>query len=45
MAGSGPKLSPALDALVEKGLFDRLPVTFSTFFYDQIREWELLFPA
>lgn len=45
MATGNPKLSPALDALVEKGLFDRLPVTFSTFFYDQIHEWELLFPA
>lgn len=39
------KLSPALEALIEKGLFDRLPVTFSTFFYDQIQDWQLLFPA
>lgn len=39
------KLSPTLEALIEKGLFDRLPVTFSTFFYEQTREWELLFPA
>jgi len=45
MANTAPKLSPALDAMVERGLFDRLPVTFSTFFYDQIQEWELLFPA
>jgi hypothetical protein len=45
MASGNPKVSPALEALIEKGLFDRLPVTFSTFFFDQIREWELLFPA
>src|SRR5258706_8283711 len=40
-----PKMSPVMEALTEKGFFDRLPVTFSTFFYDQIQEWELLFPA
>jgi hypothetical protein len=40
-----PKMSPVMEALIEKGFFDRLPVTFSTFFYDQIHEWELLFPA
>jgi len=39
------KLSPTLEALIEKGLFDRLPVTFSTFFFDQIQDWQLLFPA
>ena len=45
MASGNPKLSALLEALIEKGLFDRLPVTFSTFFYSQIQEWELLFPA
>ncbi len=45
MATTASKLSPALDAMVERGLFNRLPVTFATFFYDQIQEWELLFPA
>jgi hypothetical protein len=40
-----PKMSPVIEALIEKGFFDRLPVTFSTFFYDRIHEWELLFPA
>ncbi|HEV8130783.1 MAG TPA: hypothetical protein VGQ81_06000 [Acidobacteriota bacterium] len=40
-----PKVSPALQALIDKGLFDRLPVTFSTFFFDRIQEWNLLFPA
>lgn len=38
-------MSPAIQALIDKGLFDRLPATFSTFFYQQIQEWELLFPA
>ncbi len=45
MASSNPKLSPVLEGFIEKGLFDRLPVTFSTFFYEQIQDWELLFPA
>jgi hypothetical protein len=31
--------------LIEKGLFDRLPATFSTYFFDQVKEWDLLFPA
>jgi hypothetical protein len=39
------KLSPTLQALIDKGLFDRLPPTFSTFFFEQIQEWETLFPA
>jgi hypothetical protein len=38
-------LSPALQRLIDKGLFDRLPPTFSTFFFEQIRDWDLLFPA
>ena len=42
---ASPKVSALLQALIDKGLFDRLPPTFSTFFYDQIKEWELLFPA
>jgi hypothetical protein len=45
MASSKPKTSPAIEKLIEGGLFDRLPVTFSTYFYDQIRDWNLLFPA
>lgn len=45
MSPGTPGLSPVLDALVQKGLFDRLPVTFSTFFFDQIKDWDLLFPA
>ena len=34
-----------IEKLIDDGLFDRLPVTFSTFFYEQILEWDLLFPA
>jgi hypothetical protein len=45
MASSKPKTSPAIEKLIDDGLFDRLPVTFSTFFYEQIQDWDLLFPA
>lgn len=45
MASGNPRTSPVIDALIGKGLFDRLPVTFATFFFDQIQEWSLLFPA
>jgi hypothetical protein len=31
--------------LVEQGLFERLPPSFTAFFYQQILEWETLFPA
>lgn len=44
MAGT-PKLSSTMQVLIDKGLFDRLPPTFATFFFDQMQEWELLFPA
>jgi len=39
------KVSPALQGLIDKGLFDRLPVSFGAFFFDQVKDWELLFPA
>ena len=45
MSASTPRVSPVLQSLIDKGLFDRLPVTFSTFFFDQIKDWDLLFPA
>lgn len=38
-------MSPTLKKLVESGLFDRIPPTFSTFFFQQIKDWETLFPA
>ena len=45
MFSGTPKVSPVLQTLIDKGLFDRLPVIFATFFFDQIKEWDLLFPA
>ena len=45
MSTSTPKVSPALQKLIDKGLLDRLPVSFSTYTFGQIQEWELLFPA
>ena len=38
-------LSPVLQAIVDKGLFERLPATFSTFFLQQLQDWNLMFPA
>jgi hypothetical protein len=38
-------VSPAIQALIDKGLFERIPPTFSSFFFDQIKDWESLFPA
>src|SRR5688572_588574 len=40
-----PHPSSTIQALIEKGVFDRLPLTFSTYCFDQIKEWELLFQA
>jgi hypothetical protein len=37
--------SPAIQAFITKGLFERIPATFSTFVFDQLQEWETLFPA
>ncbi|MBI2687412.1 MAG: hypothetical protein HYX27_13955 [Acidobacteria bacterium] len=37
--------SPTLRALIEKGLFERIPASFSTFFFDQIKDAATLFPA
>ncbi|MBI1788198.1 MAG: hypothetical protein HYR60_11685 [Acidobacteria bacterium] len=39
------KVSPLLQRVIDGGLFDRLPVTFGTYAFDQIKEWDLLFPA
>jgi hypothetical protein len=38
-------VSATLQSLINKGLFDRIPPTFSTFFFEQIKEWDTLFPA
>jgi hypothetical protein len=39
------KISPELKQLMKEGLFQRLPPTFSTYFYDRIEDWKRLFPA
>jgi hypothetical protein len=41
----GVATSKTIQSLIDSGLFERLPATFCTYFYDQIQEWELLFPA
>ncbi|MBI3684159.1 MAG: hypothetical protein HY235_27615 [Acidobacteria bacterium] len=38
-------ISAILQGLIEKGLFERIPATFSTFFLEQLKDWETLFPA
>jgi hypothetical protein len=38
-------VSPVLQKLIDTGLFDRIPATFSTFFFEQIKDWDTLFPA
>ncbi len=42
---ANPKVSAALQALIDKGLLDRLSVSFSSFCLDRMKDWELLFPA
>lgn len=37
--------SAVIQAAKEAGLFRRLPVTFSVFLQDQLKAWDLLFPA
>jgi len=37
--------SRKIQRLIDEGLFDQLPPTFTSFFFQKIREWELLFPA
>lgn len=38
-------VSEGLREILAEGVFDRLPPTFSTYFYDRVRDWERLFPA
>lgn len=38
-------VSPVLQKLIDAGLFERIPPTFSTFFFEQIKDWDTLFPA
>ena len=39
------RVSSKLQGLLDKGLLDSLPVSFSAFCFDQMKDWELLFPA
>lgn len=45
MQAGVPRVSVKLEALINKGLLDRLPATFSAYWYEQFRDWDLLFPA
>jgi hypothetical protein len=38
-------VSQVLKKLIDDGLFERIPATFSTFFFEQIKDWNTLFPA
>jgi len=38
-------MSPVIQKLIANGLFDRIPATFSTFFLEQLKDWNTLFPA
>ncbi len=40
-----PKYSPAIQSLIDDGLFERLPATFSVYSLDRIKDWDRLFPA
>ena len=42
---ANPKVSARLQTLIDKGLLDGLSVSFSSFCLDQMKDWELLFPA
>lgn len=37
--------SPIIKKLLDAGFFDQLPRTFSTYCFDQIKDWDLLFEA
>ncbi len=37
--------SKPIDEIIARGLFERLPATFSTYTFDRVRGWNLLFPA
>ena len=39
------RYSPAVRRLIDEGLFDRLPATFSVYTLDRIKDWHKLFPA
>ncbi len=45
MPANALRVSAKLQGLIDKSLLDNLPVSFSAFCLDQMKEWELLFPA
>jgi hypothetical protein len=45
MASGLPHVSTKLQSLLEKGVLERLPVSFASFCLDQLKDWDLLFPA
>jgi hypothetical protein len=45
MPAIAPKVSRKLESLINGGLLDRLPVTFSAYWFEQFRDWDVLFPA
>jgi hypothetical protein len=45
MPANTPKVSAAMQALIDKGLLDGLPRSFGAFCFDQMKDWDLLFPA
>jgi hypothetical protein len=40
-----PAESAIIRQIIDRGLFDRLPATFSSYTFDRIRAWTMLFPA
>lgn len=38
-------VSEKVQAILDKGLFERLPPTFATYTFDRIKDWDNLFPA
>lgn len=40
-----PHPSPTIQRIIDSGLFDRLPATFTTYTLDRLRGWDTLFPA
>jgi len=40
-----PAVSDTIRRIIERGLFERLPMTFATYTFDRIRDWGMLFPA
>ena len=45
MPANTPRVSAVLQALIDKGLLDSLPRSFAAFCFDQMKDWDLLFPA